>query len=109
MIENKNIGESLDKENQENYEKYLNQKYSNASLEDKELAYSEFHKKDKELDSAFEEQVKVVYNCDKNILDTAYELSDMSDNGTSYSEVENYIIVLLNFLERRKGTDEIKE
>jgi len=44
----------------------------------------------------FGEAIIIGYNVSDKIIETAYRIMDMSDNGFSYRDIEEYIVLILN-------------
>jgi hypothetical protein len=85
-----NKAKAIDKEELNNEEKLFSVNYLKLSRERKEI---------KEL---YIETLKQQYNISRNCIDIASQLQDMSDNGSSFESLEEYIVLLVNFMEAEK-------
>ena len=97
MINSKNLSKSFANTEDMLFNVWLNS-YS-LPHEEKMKIHDEYHKKSKELEDLFNKEMKKAYNCSDNTIQFAYELEDMSDNVMSFSAIELYIVMLLNYKE----------
>ena len=103
MINNQQIGLYFDfLKNKNKYPYRLDYKLYNFNETNPE--YEKAHKiwgeTDENIKHRFEAVIKLTYNASDNLIQTAYEIMDYSDNGFSYKEIEIYIIILINFYEK---------
>lgn len=97
MISSKKLSKSFDVEKDKISAAWINS--YGLPHEEKMKIHDEYHKKSKELEDLFNKEMKKAYNCSDNTIQFAYELEDMSDNVMSFSAIELYIIMLLNYKE----------
>lgn len=97
--------------------KYLHEKFDNLRANNKMpfmygygisstdyVYYVNWELEDFKIKQEFIDTMLYEYGCSDKTIETAYEIIDLSDNGFSYKEVEQYIVILQNLINHESSS-----